>query len=202
MSDAPDAAAQSGAAGEGPPPPPLPPAAWQPPPPRPWPPPPQYASPYAYAPPANRGPAPGLAYAGFGYRLLAWLLDLVVQIVFVVAWGAVVGNASLSGSQSLAGAEVALAIIAIVGGLLGVNIFIVGQLGGTLGMRLLGLRIVRESDGSRIGHALAAGRFGVYLVFALFSVIGLVIDGIVIAFDQRRQAIHDKACSTLVVRRL
>jgi len=132
-------------------------------------------------------------------RLLAWLIDLVIQFVFVIAWGAVAAN----GSQgSFAGAEVALAIIGFVGGLLAFNMFVVGRLAGTLGMRVLGLRIVRESDGSRIGHALAAGRFGIYAVFALFSVIGLFIDSIVIAFDQRRQAIHDKACSTLVVKRI
>jgi uncharacterized RDD family membrane protein YckC len=157
----------------------------------------QAPQPFGSARPA--GPAPGLAYASFGYRLLAWLIDLVILIGFFVAWAALLGAVSPSNS-SAAGGIIALLAITIIGGILALNVFIVGRLGGTLGMRAVSLRIVRESDGSQIGYALAAGRFGMYMLFSLFSILGLFVDTIVIAFDPRRQAIHDKACSTLVVR--
>ena len=157
----------------------------------------QPPQPFGYFPP--RGPAPGLAYASFGYRLLAWLIDFVILIGFLVAWVALVGAVSPTNS-SVTGGIIALLVITILGGILAFNVFIVGRLGGTLGMRAVSLRIVREADGSQIGYALAAGRFGMYTLFCLFSFIGLLIDTIVIAFDPRRQAIHDKACSTLVVR--
>jgi len=158
-----------------------------------------YPPPQPYGFPRPPGPAPGLAYASFGYRLLAWLIDLVIFIAFIFALSLMLGSVSTSNS-SAAGVTIALVVITIIGGVLAFNVFIVGRLGGTLGMRALGLRIVREADGSQIGYALAAGRFGMYTLFLLLSFLGLLIDTIVIAFDPRRQAIHDKACSTLVVR--
>jgi len=67
-------------------------------------------------------------------------------------------------------------------------------------MRALGMWVVREADGSRMGHALAAGRFGMTVALSLVP-LGSVVDALLIAFDKRKQSIHDKACSTLVVRR-
>jgi uncharacterized RDD family membrane protein YckC len=147
------------------------------------------------------GPAPGLRYAGFWLRALAYLLDTLVAagLFFVVALVA----AALPGSGTGAAIGAAILIIVGVGGWLALQIVIPGRTGGTLGMRALGIWIVREQDGSQIGYALAAGRLGVWLALGWLTIgIGTIVDVAFVAFDARKQAVHDKACSTLVIKRI
>ena len=145
------------------------------------------------------GPAPGLIYAGFWIRVGAALIDLLIVFGTLIAIGAVLGAVS-TGSGT--GGDVVAAVVIVAGLLsyLALQIGIPGRYGGTVGMRALGIWIVREQDGSQIGYALAAGRFGVWLVLAVLP-FGSLADALLVAFDQRKQAIHDKACSTLAIRR-
>jgi len=79
----------------------------------------------------------------------------------------------------------------------------------TVGMRLVGIKIARESDLGPVGVGRAAGRS--VLVLGAYSVLQLilrVVAGIVILvdllwplWDSRNQTLHDKAARTVVVRR-
>jgi uncharacterized RDD family membrane protein YckC len=68
-------------------------------------------------------------------------------------------------------------------------------------MRLLGLRIVRGSDGSKIDYGVAAVRFAVFLVSvgATFVIVGLLL-ALPMVLDRRRRAIHDRVAGTVVLR--
>ena len=124
----------------------------------------------------------------------------MVYVGVLLAVGALFSILPAGGTES----AIAAAVISIAWLLawLTLQIAVPGRYGGTLGMRALGMWIVREQDGSQIGYALAAGRFGVIVALQVLLLgLGGVADGLLIAFDKRKQAIHDKACSTLVVRR-
>ena len=164
------------------------------------PPPPPGYPPYAVAwPPHPRGPAPGLRYAGFWIRALGGLIDSATTFGLIVV---LVGIATPFEGRSDTAAATAAALLSIVGigGYAVLQIVVPGRFGGTLGMRILGLWIVREQDGSQIGYGLAAGRFGVCIALWWFTAgIGALVDLLFVAFDARKQSVHDKACSTLVV---
>jgi uncharacterized RDD family membrane protein YckC len=78
--------------------------------------------------------------------------------------------------------------------------------GQTLGKRVAGTRLVRMTDGGAVSWGQAAWRTGFSILFAL--VINLLtcgfggglalIDPAWLLWDQRRQALHDKAARTLV----
>ncbi|HEY6378909.1 MAG TPA: RDD family protein [Candidatus Dormibacteraeota bacterium] len=165
--------------------------------------PPGYPPPYGGAPPAPQGgrpgPAPGLVYARLGYRVLGALIDAVIALVAVFALLVAIGAAA--GPGIAANLITAFLVCLLIGVVVALNIWIPGRYGGTLGMRALGMRILREADGSPIGYALATGRYAVYLLLNLLSVLGLLANVICIGVDKRSQAIQDKACSTVVVRR-
>lgn len=154
-----------------------------------------YASPYAR--PWRPGPAPGLVYANLGYRILAAIIDIVVLVAISFAWLVAIGSVPAAGVGAVV---IALFVAGYLVALGMVSIWIPGRYSGTLGMRALGMRILREADGSQIGYALAAGRFGIYTLLNMLSLIGVIINLVVIAADDRSQAVQDKVCSTVVVR--
>ncbi|WP_082801843.1 RDD family protein [Herbidospora cretacea] len=69
--------------------------------------------------------------------------------------------------------------------------------GQTPGKKILHMRVTRE-DGTRIGTGQAAVRSIVYVVLTATCCLGF-LDLVWILFDRRKQALHDKAASTLVV---
>jgi uncharacterized RDD family membrane protein YckC len=72
--------------------------------------------------------------------------------------------------------------------------------GGGFGKRLLGMRIVRESDGAAPGLGSAFLRILIPVVLAwMSSGIGSLLDYAWALWDPRRQTLHDKAAGTLVV---
>ena len=199
---------------EGSPPPP-PPGPWQAPgqyPPAPAPPPPYYPAP-AYAVQLHPGPAPGVGYAGFWIRFLAAIIDgIIVGVPLAIIFFAVEGDAIRSYSDCLNTAIASGALATTCGSTfegsvagfqlldLGVSfvyfVFLWSMLGGTLGQRLLGLRVVDAATGRRIGIGRAIGRYIGYLISSFALLIGLIWA----AFDPRKQGWHDKIASTFVVR--
>jgi uncharacterized RDD family membrane protein YckC len=71
--------------------------------------------------------------------------------------------------------------------------------GQTLGKKLWAIRVVQET-GARIGVGQAAVRQGVETVLAWLCCVGALLDLGWILFDPRKQALHDKAARTVVVR--
>jgi uncharacterized RDD family membrane protein YckC len=198
-------------------------AGFPPPPPGPPPPPPSpYGashSPYAaaYPPPQPwqlTGPAPGLRYAGFWIRFLAYIVDaIIIDIpVFAVAYALIaptIPNISCSNVDNGLGATVQCTglnqltstfwLIALVGFVIGGVYFVVmwSRFGQTLGQKLCGLRVVDAATGERIPLGRAVGRYIGFLVSAWVLYIGLIW----VAGDSQKQGWHDKMASTFVVRR-
>lgn len=133
------------------------------------------------------------AYAGWWTRVGAYILDLVVLgiILFVFA---LVGYA-IGRSAGL----VLMLLLWLVFAWLGYWILLEGgERGQTVGKRVFGIA-VRATEGGRAGYGRAFGRNLIARVIGVFPFVGLV-DHLWPVWDARKQCLHDKAASTLVVR--
>lgn len=163
------------------------------------------------APPESAGPAPGIEFAGHGARLVAYFIDavivsIVIGAIYAVAfvlfgqgleWDPVTGNVD---PESLDGGAIGGFILALViGGLLALLYFpfFWARGGQTPGMRMFGLHVVRDRDGSRIGWGTALLRLlGMYVASAVFY-----LGFIWIFIDKRRRGWHDLIAGTVVIKR-
>lgn len=165
----------------------LPPADWTtqpaaPPPPAGWPPP----------PPTSAGPAPGWRYGGFWRRLVAFIVDGIIlaivlapfarPIVAVGPDGVFNVDYGTSGIQTLLNAIYFIALWTL--------------RGQTIGMMLLGLRVVRQSDGGPIDFVTALIRYVMLIVGFAVILLGVIW----VAFDGRKRGWHDMVAKTYVIR--
>lgn len=137
----------------------------------------------AWAQQVQVGPAPGLEFGGFWLRVGAYIIDVILLGIVGVILSSVLGTA---------------------GQALGALIFIVyfiglwGLTGQTIGMMLVGLNVVRDSDGGKITWGKAVLRFGgLFVAFAC-----LYIGVIRVAFDSRKRGWHDRIGGTVVIRNI
>jgi uncharacterized RDD family membrane protein YckC len=75
--------------------------------------------------------------------------------------------------------------------------------GQTVGKRALGTRVVTADTRSKIGAGAAAGRAAVYAFPPIIPFVGwlfTLLNELWLLWDQRRQCLHDKAASTVVVK--
>ena len=144
--------------------------------------------------------------AGFWKRVAAYFIDYVILTTFTYIvliplsiLGAVVGGVS-GGSDSAAGSIGMFLTLGI-----GYLIILVGNLmypawmhsskyQATLGKMAVGIKVVR-SNGERLTMGRAVGRFFAYILSSITLCIGFVMA----AFTERKQALHDIICDTLVV---
>ena len=78
-----------------------------------------------------------------------------------------------------------------------------GLWGQTLGKRALGTRVVSAYDRSKISGGTAAGRAAMYALIPVVPLIGTLfalLNGLWLTWDRRRQALHDKAARTIVIK--
>lgn len=69
----------------------------------------------------------------------------------------------------------------------------------SLGKMAVGVKVVRTS-GEPLGFGRALLRYLAYMLFALLTCgAGVLISGLMVAFTERKQALHDMLCDTLVV---
>ena len=137
-----------------------------------------------------------VVYAGFWKRYAAYFLDsCVVGIINLPV--SVVFNliGASSGNESLA---LAMSMVAMLGGfVIGIGYyagFHASRGGATLGKMAVGIKVVR-SDGERITFMRGVGRYFGFILSSLTLMIGFIMA----AFTQRKQALHDMLCDTLVV---
>ena len=125
----------------------------------------------------------GLRLASFPYRLSGALIDslLFFAIGPIILLFEVVGAATLGGL---------LASAALIGYPLVGN-----ATGGTFGKRLLGLRVIK-ADGQTPGARAGTVRY----VMMFISAIPLYLGYLWVLWDAQKQAWHDKAAGTFVVR--
>ncbi|HJR90681.1 MAG TPA: RDD family protein, partial [Aeromicrobium sp.] len=102
------------------------------------------------------------------------------------------------------GGPSALGIGLLVLGYLGVFVFSIwnfvvrqGRKGQTLGKTWMHIKVVREASGDVPGVWLALGR---YLIQAILTAVTLYLNLLWPLWDAKNQTLHDKVCSTVVIR--
>lgn len=181
------------------PPPAYPPTA--PPPPAPW-----------AVPAEPAGPAPGVRFAGHGARLGAYILDAIlvgfvvsalVIVMMVIFFGSLEWSIDANGDVSVGDTTAAAGAFGLflLGSIL-ITIFALlyfpffwARGGATPGMRVAGIRVVNDRDGSRIGWGAALLRLVGYWVSGAVFYIGFVW----ILIDSRRRGWHDLIAGTCVI---
>ena len=171
------------------------------------------------------GPAPGLEYAGFGWRALGYIADIIVLFVveapitipFVyVPIARYYRDHPAPSGQTIATLPADLAnrflLIGLLGALVSAVYFggLVAWQGRTLGERAMGTFVVRAEDGGKLPPGRAYLRAVIFwgpgvvgLIPTIGSIAGLIalIGLLSAAWDKRRQGWHDKLGRSLVVRR-
>lgn len=152
-------------------------------------------------PEAEPGPAPGLAFAGYGERLVAYIVDaIIVTIVIVVVafvGGLAVAGGAVTGSVPAAAGGVFLLVIAVLVVSLGYFPFFWARGGATPGMKMFGLIVVRDRDGGPISGGQAILRLFGYWVSSVVFYLGYIW----VFIDKRRRGWHDLIAGTVVVQR-
>ena len=171
--------------------------------------------PYGYGDPnlvdvPGRGPT---RLAGGGQRIGARFIDgLIVLVILLLLAGVHMYNFHVTHTTTNSNGQQTNAIS---GGIYGKNILVqlvvgflydsllIGFMGGTLGMKLVGIRVVGASDGQLPGFRRGAIRALVLVVLGgILCGIGYLIIGLSFLWDssKRRQGWHDKAAGVYVVR--
>lgn len=139
-----------------------------------------------------------LNYAGFGIRFAAKFLDgIIVGIVFYATLFATIGLAGFQpGSPNAVGRMLAGEGLGFVFAMLYYTLF-VGKFGATPGKMAAKLRVVNP-DGSKVGYGKALGRY--FACEWLSGCFTLTIGYLMVLWDDERRALHDRICSTRVIR--
>jgi uncharacterized RDD family membrane protein YckC len=158
----------------------------QPPPPTPQPP---------LAVPSPMGFVTQVNYGGFWIRVVAYIIDAIILGiiggVILAVLGVNISDPNVAQSGRYQGAQAFNLAISFVyfAGLWTV-------MGGTLGQRIFGMRVVDANTGAPIGFGKAALRWLGLLISFLVCFVGVIW----VAFDARKQGWMDKIAGTVVVR--
>ena len=138
-------------------------------------------------------PVTTVRYGGFGIRLLAYLIDIVILLVFILAIGVIL--------TLTAGREAAEGASTIVIGISQIlyYVFFWGRRGATPGKKLLKLR-VKIKDTPHYGPGIGDGRAFVRLIGYALSSIPFLLGFLLIPFNAEKRGLHDYIAGTIVVR--
>jgi uncharacterized RDD family membrane protein YckC len=143
------------------------------------------------APEPEVGPAPGVAFADPGARLVAYIVDVVVTVIAIVALAVLAGlMVFVAPFLSI------LPILAIIVVPLIYFPYFWQASGQTPGMRMMGIKVVRDADGGAVSWGTAILRLIGYWVSALVFYIGYVW----IFIDKRKRGWHDLIAGTVVIK--
>jgi uncharacterized RDD family membrane protein YckC len=143
------------------------------------------------APEPVAGPAPGVAFADHGERLIAYIIDIVVTFGIIIVL-AIVGGL-LAATVPILSIIPFLAIVVIP---LVYFPYYWAKSGQTPGMKQQGIKVVRDRDGGPITMGTAILRLIGYWVSGLVFYIGYIW----IFIDKRRRGWHDLIAGTVVVK--
>jgi len=136
----------------------------------------------------------GNKYAGFWIRLAAYSIDIVILLipVFLVSF---LYRATTPADTPPVVVEFVVAFLQAFIWWIYVAVLHSSIWQATLGKKLLGLKVI-DYAGNRISFGRATGRYFAGWLSAILLGIGYIM----IAFTKRKQALHDKLASTLVVK--
>jgi uncharacterized RDD family membrane protein YckC len=142
------------------------------------------------APEPEIGPAPGVAFAGPGARLVAYIVDIII-VSLVVVLLSILGVALAVTIPPLA----ILPIVAVIVIPLIYFPYYWSNSGQTPGMKMMGIRVVRDRDGGPVTSGQAVLRLLGYWVSGAVFYIGYIW----IFIDKRKRGWHDLIAGTVVV---
>src|SRR3954465_6623518 len=148
------------------------------------------STPVWQAPEPDAGPAPGLSFASPGSRLIAYILDGVIQFL-IVAVLAILAIA-LGAIFFVPGVIPAIAIIVVS---LGYFPYFWARDGQTPGMNAMKIKVVRDSDGGPLTAGSAILRaIGLWVAISVFYI------GVIWIFvDKRKRGWQDLIGGTVVI---
>jgi len=159
--------------------------------------PPAASSAPAYWPsaPGPEGPAPGVFFAGYGARILGYIVDVIIVSV-------VVGLLSFVGILFSGGNNSGLIFTIMIGFSILVSVlyfpFFWQRDGQTPGMQMFGIRVVRDQDGGPVDWLHAILRFIGYGINSI--VFGLPLGWLWVFVDKRRRGWMDLIGGTIVIK--
>ena len=142
------------------------------------------------APDPEIGPAPGVEFATPGARLVAYIVDNLIQFGLTIVL--------LLASFILGAIFVPLGALAFIAGIAFLFIYFPYfwvRSGQTPGMKLMQIKVVRDADGGPLGWGAAILRWVGYWVSATVFYIGFIW----IFIDKRKRGWHDLIASTVVI---
>jgi uncharacterized RDD family membrane protein YckC len=128
-------------------------------------------------------------------RLVAYLIDAVVLLIIYFILRAIISPTGLGGLYLLS-----LILVVITFAYYAIQH---AQWGQTLGKRALGTMVVTADTRSKITGSTAGVRAAVYAFPPLVPIIGIIfvlVNVLWLTWDPQRQALHDKAAKTVVVK--
>ena len=164
----------------------------------------EYAAPAATS---EAGQTP--AYASWGRRLVAALLDGLISLIptaalIGVAYAILVGVGEPTETAEASGPVLAvfwlLFLVALLLGPLYFTYFEGSARGQPPGKRIMGIRVCDDVSGGPIGYGRAFGRYALVFAFGFFCAILSIVDGLWPLWDAKKQTVHDKAVGSIVVR--
>jgi len=137
-------------------------------------------------------------YSGFWIRFAAYLIDTVLMAAVFCPLGLILGVVGAAtetqNSAPMAAANIFINIASIAIGWLYEALLDSSSWQGTVGKKLLGLRVV-DLNGNRISFGRATGRYFAKVLSGMICLIGYIM----IAFTEKKQGLHDLLAGTLVV---
>ena len=139
-------------------------------------------------------------YAGFWWRLLAYIIDNLIMSAIFFPLGMGVGLAIGAGggdenSPLLPLVNLGLNGVSIAAGWLYHAFLESSSWQGTIGKKVCGLRVT-DLDGNRVSFAKATGRYFGMIISGMICFIGFVM----VAFTEKKQGLHDIMAGTLVLK--
>ncbi|KAB7632727.1 RDD family protein [Stenotrophomonas rhizophila] len=137
-----------------------------------------------------------VVYAGFWKRYAAYFIDYILLTVVTLPLSMIINVMGASAGNE--GVQVALTLVVMLLSMV-ISIgyyagFHASRGGATLGKMAVGIKVVR-GNGERISFLRAFCRYLATIVSSLILMIGFIMA----AFTERKQALHDMMCDTLVV---
>jgi uncharacterized RDD family membrane protein YckC len=145
-------------------------------------------------------PSVGLEYAGFWIRfaavfvdaILLWFVNFVVDMIVMVPL-----RGMMTEGQGPGAALAVQGILTLINMVIGISyeVWFIGRFGATLGKMACRIKVV-TADGGPVSYGRALGRYFAKILSGMILGIGYIMA----AFDDEKRALHDRICSTRVIK--